>query len=145
MTIEMTAGISTSVITPAAVITPLFQSMMVVTSPIGENAPPELAAMMTSEAYMTRSLRSLTSLRNIIIITIEVVRLSRMALRIKVMMAIRHSNERLLLVFRVSLTKLKPPFWSTSSTMVMAPIRKKRVVPVSPRCSSIILLTALAI
>ena len=141
----MIAGISTSVITPAAVITPLFQSMMVVTSPIGENAPPELAAMMTREAYITRSLRSLTSLRNIIIITMEVVRLSRMALRIKVMMAIRHSNERLLFVFSVSLTKLKPPFWSTSSTMVMAPIRKKSVVPVSPRCSSIILLTALVI
>ena len=35
-----------SAITPAAVINPLFQSMMVVTSPIGEKAPPELAAMM---------------------------------------------------------------------------------------------------
>ncbi|CUQ63619.1 Uncharacterised protein [Segatella copri] len=39
-----------SAITPAAVINPLFQSMMVVTSPIGEKAPPELAAMMTRDA-----------------------------------------------------------------------------------------------
>ena len=47
---DMSEGMRISVITPAAVITPLFHSMMVVTSPIGENAPPELAAMMTSEA-----------------------------------------------------------------------------------------------
>ena len=43
-------GNSTSMITPAAVITPLFHSMIVVTSPIGENAPPEFAAMITSAA-----------------------------------------------------------------------------------------------
>ena len=47
---DISEGMRISVITPAAVITPLFHSMMVVTSPIGENAPPELAAMMTSEA-----------------------------------------------------------------------------------------------
>ena len=94
---------------------------------------------------MMRSFFSLTSLRRIIIITMDVVRLSRMAERMNVMKAIRHSRERLLLVFSVSLTKLKPPFWSTNSTMVMAPIRKNSVVPVSPRCSSIILLTAPAI
>ena len=49
-TIEMSEGMSSSLITPRAVTTPLFQSMMVVTSPMGENAPPELAAMMTIEA-----------------------------------------------------------------------------------------------
>ena len=68
----------------------------------------------------------------------DVVRLSRIALRMNVMKAMRHRSERLLLVFSVSLTKLKPPFWSTSSTIVMAPIRKNSVVPVSPRCSSMI-------
>ena len=68
-----------------------------------------------------------------------------MAERMKVMKAIRHSSDFLLLVFRVSLTKLNPPFWSTSSTIVMAPIKKNNVVPVSPRCSSIILLTLPAI
>ena len=41
---ETPDGMKISAITPAAVISPLFQSMMVVTSPIGEKAPPELAA-----------------------------------------------------------------------------------------------------
>lgn len=50
ITIEMSDGTRISLITPTAVMRPLFQSMMVVTSPIGENVPPELAAMMTSEA-----------------------------------------------------------------------------------------------
>ena len=50
ITIETTDGMKISAITPAAVINPLFQSMMVVTSPIGEKAPPELAAMMTRDA-----------------------------------------------------------------------------------------------
>ena len=62
-----------------------------------------------------------------------VVRLSRMAERKKVMKAMRHMSERLLVVIIVSRTKLKPPFLSTISTMVMAPIRKKSVSLVSPR------------
>ena len=49
-TTETNEGMNSSLITPAAVISPLFQSIMVVTSPMGENAPPELAAMMMSEA-----------------------------------------------------------------------------------------------
>ena len=50
MTNETTEGMKISLITPKAVITPLFQSMIVVTSPIGEKAPPELAAIITNEA-----------------------------------------------------------------------------------------------
>ena len=133
MTIDTTEGMNISFITPAAVMRPLFQSMMVVTSPMGEKAPPELAAMITREAYLMRSLWSLTSLRNIIIITMLVVRLSSMADRKNVMMAMRHSRLRLLVVRIKSRTKLKPPFWSTSSTMVMAPIKKNKVVDVVPR------------
>ena len=91
-----------------------------------------------------RSLWSLTSLRRIIIITIEVVRLSRMAERKKVMKAMRQSRVRLLWVCITSRTKLKPPFWSTSSTMVMAPIRKNKVVDVEPRCCSMTSLTTVA-
>ena len=49
-TIETIDGTRISDITPAAVMTPLFQSIMVVTSPIGEKAPPELAAMITNDA-----------------------------------------------------------------------------------------------
>ena len=75
------------------------------------------------------------------IITIEVVRLSRMALRMNVMKAIRQSSARFDFVFSVSRTKLKPPFWSTSSTMVIAPIRKKSVVAVEPRWCSMVVLT----
>ena len=144
ITMEMSDGMNISVITPSAVMTPLFHSMMVVTSPMGEKAPPELAAMMTSEAYMMRSLWSLTSLRSIMIMTIDVVRLSSMAERKKVMNAMRHSNTFLLLVWRVSLTKLNPPFWSTSSTIVMAPMRKNSVVAVLPRWGSISALTMAA-
>ena len=130
-----------SFITPRAVITPLFQSMMVVTSPIGEKAPPELAAITTRAAYMMRSLCSLTSFLSIMIITMDVVRLSSIAERIKVMKAIRHSRAFLLFVFSVSLTKLKPPFWSTSSTIVIAPMRKNSVVAVLPRWCSMASLT----
>ena len=135
-------GMNISMMTPAAVMTPLFHSMMVVTSPMGEKAPPELAAITTKAAYIRRSFWSLTSLRRIIIITIDVVRLSRMADRMNVMKAMRHSSDLLLLVCSVSRTKLKPPFWSTSSTMVMAPMRKNSVVLVEPRWCSMTELTA---
>jgi hypothetical protein len=70
------------------------------------------------------------------IITMLVVRLSRMADRKKVMNAMRHNSARLLRVFITERTQLNPPFWSTISTMVMAPMRKKRVVDVLPRCFS---------
>ena len=90
---------------------------------------------------MRRSFWSLTSLRRIMTITIDVVRLSRMALSTNVMKAMRQSNFRLLDVLIMERTKLKPPFWSTSSTMVMAPIRKNSVVEVLPRWCSITSLT----
>ena len=73
-----------------------------------------------------------------------VVRLSSTAERINVMNAILHNSFFFVRVFRVSLTKLKPPFWSTSSTMVMAPIRKNSVVAVLPKCRSITSATASA-
>ena len=48
--IEIKDGRNISLMTPPAVIMPAFHSMIVVTSPIGEKAPPELAEMITSEA-----------------------------------------------------------------------------------------------
>ena len=48
--IDTREGMKISVITPCVVMTPLIHSMMVVTSPIGEKAPPELAEMTTSAA-----------------------------------------------------------------------------------------------
>ena len=68
--------------------------------------------------------------------------MSRMAERMNVMKAIRHSSARFDLVCNVSRTKLKPPFWSTNSTMVIAPIRKNSVVAVEPRWCSMTELTA---
>ena len=50
MTIETSEGMNISVSTPWVVMTPLIQSMMVVTSPMGEKAPPELAEMTISAA-----------------------------------------------------------------------------------------------
>ena len=50
ITIDTSEGMNISMMTPAAVMTPLFHSMMVVTSPMGENAPPELAEMTTNAA-----------------------------------------------------------------------------------------------
>ena len=62
--------------------------------------------------------------------------LSRMADRKKVRNVMLQSRARLLRVDSMLRTKLKPPYWSTVSTMVMAPIRKKRVVAVLPRWPS---------
>ena len=86
---------------------------------------------------MSRSSRLCTSFLSTMIITMLVVRLSRMADRKKVMKATLHSSLRLERVLMVSRTKLKPPFESTISTMVIAPIRKNSVPPASPRWCSI--------
>ena len=48
--IETNEGINISLSTPPAVIIPAFHNIIVVTSPIGEKAPPELAAIITNEA-----------------------------------------------------------------------------------------------
>ena len=81
------------------------------------------------------------SLRSIIIMTILVVRLSKIADKKKVMKAMRHNNARLDFVRITPFTQLKPPFWSTISTIVIAPIKKNRVVEVSPKWSMMSLLT----
>ena len=48
--IDTSEGTISSLITPAVVMAPEIHSIMVVTSPMGENAPPELAAIITSDA-----------------------------------------------------------------------------------------------
>ena len=65
-----------------------------------------------------------------------VVMLSRMAERMNVTMAIFHSSTRLERAVRYLRTKSKPPLLSTTSTIVMAPMRKKSISPVSPICAS---------
>ena len=68
--------------------------------------------------------------------TMLVVRLSSTALKKNVKIAILHNRRRLLVVLSASRTKLNPPFWSTTSTIVIAPIKKNNVVEVSPRLLS---------
>ena len=50
ITIDTSEGMKISVSTPCVVITPLIHSIIVVTSPIGEKAPPELAEMIIRPA-----------------------------------------------------------------------------------------------
>ena len=109
--------------------------MMVVTSPMGLQAPPALAAMITMPAKVQRSLRSRISLRSSALITMAVVMLSSAALRKKAMMLSIHSSDTLLVPVMRSVITRKPSCTSISSTTVMAPIRKKRIPAMSPRCS----------
>ena len=81
-----------------AVIFPPTQSKMVVTSPMGDHAPPAFAEIITIQAYLSRSLRSGTNLRNTAINTIAAARLSRKAENIKVEKQIYHNNLRLFAV-----------------------------------------------
>src|ERR1044072_6101077 len=72
-------GIKRDAMTDDAVICPPIQSMVVVTSPIGDHAPPAFAAMMTSTMYFNRMGGSETNFLRSETITIVVVRLSRIA------------------------------------------------------------------
>ena len=116
---------------------PETHSMMVVTSPIGDHAPPELAARITIPAKNQRSFLSPISLRSRATITIEVVMLSRMADMKKARIQMTHSNFTFFVVAILSVMILNPPCVSISSTMVIAPSRKKMISAVSPRaCTS---------
>ena len=112
---------------------PAIHSMMVVTSPMGDHAPPALAATITILAKNQRSWRSPMSLRSSATITMEVVRLSKTADMKKARMEMTHSSFTLLVVEILSVIMRKPPSVSMSSTIVIAPIRKKRISAISPR------------
>ena len=71
---------------------PAIQSMVVVTSPIGDHAPPALAAMMTKPANHMRSSLSGTILRKMEMSTIVAVRLSMMEESTKARVATTSSN-----------------------------------------------------
>jgi hypothetical protein len=75
------------------VIWPPIQSIVVVTSPMGDQAPPELAAITIMPANRMRSSRSSSNLRTSDTITMVVVRLSSRALRKKLIRPISHINE----------------------------------------------------
>ena len=129
-------------LTMATVVTrSAIHNMVVVTSPIGDHAPPAFAASTTTPAIISRSPRSLRTLRSSEIITIVVVRLSRTALRKNVTKPmIQTSDPTVRALIRVVMTS-KPSCPSITSTMVIAPIRKKAICAVlisdSSSCSSI--------
>ena len=77
-----------------------------------------------------------TSFLSTMTITMDVVRLSSVADKKKVTIITLHSRACLLRVANFCLTKLKPPLLSTTSTMVIAPSRKKSISLVSPTCST---------
>ena len=124
------------------VIWPPIQSMVVVTSPIGDQAPPAFAAMTMMPAKNRRSAWLDSSLRISEIMTMVVVRLSSSAERKKVTKPTSHiSFDNWAVRMRLVMTS-KPLCASTTSTMAMAPIRKKTIwaVPISECPSSWLIL-----
>ena len=112
---------------------PPIHSMVVVTSPMGDQAPPALAAITTRPAKMSWSSARASSLRNREIITMVVVRLSSAADRKNVNRPISHSRVDCLRVLIRSVTTENPRCASISSTITMAPIRKNRISAISLR------------
>ena len=82
--------------------------MVVVTSPIGDQAPPALAAMTTILVYHNLSSLFLINFRSKVTITMVVVRLSMIADRIKAIPQTIQSNFFLLLVVTRSFNIWKP-------------------------------------
>ena len=98
---------------------------------MGEKAPPALAAMITMPANIHRVGLSSTSFFNSEIITMDVVKLSKMAEKKKVNQQMIHIKVTILLVLiRLVMTE-NPSCASTTSTMVIAPKRKKRMLEIS--------------
>ena len=125
--IDTRLGIIIPVIILPAVICPPIHNMIVVTSPIGDHAPPAFAAITTILAYVQRVCWSLISLRSRESITIVVVRLSSTADMKNVRKLIIHSSLTLFVAVILSVIILKPLCLSTISTIVIAANRKNSV------------------
>ncbi len=136
MTIHTMLGRIKVFIILTAVIRPPIHSMVVVTSPIGDHAPPALAAITTMPAKNKRIFLLGTSFRSRETITIEVVRLSNNADRKNVTQQTTHIRVFGFLVVIRSVINRNPWNASTSSTMVIAPKRKNKMPEISPKCSA---------
>ena len=101
--------------------------MVVVTSPIGDHAPPAFAAIITNDAKYNRSSCEATNLRIIVIITIVVVKLSKMADKKKAKREIMTNKEYFEVAFIRSERILNPWCKSMSSTIVIAPIKNNNI------------------
>lgn len=121
----------------SAVICPPIHSMVVVTSPKGDQAPPALAAITIVPANQSRSSLSCNNLVHNDTITMAVVRLSSRAERKNEIPVMINNSLRLLVVFIFWVMISKPLCESISSTIVIAPNKKKRMEAVSPKwCSN---------
>ena len=87
---------------------PAIHNIVVVTSPIGDQAPPALALIIIKPANQSLVSRSLITFCRIVINTIVAVRLSIIADKIKASIENIQSNFRLLLVFIYPLIVAKP-------------------------------------
>ena len=92
----------------AAVTCPPIQSIIVVISPIGDQAPPALADRITIPANIHKSSLSLISLVSKAAITIAVVKLSKAAEKKKVIILKIHNKATLLFVVILSVIIEKP-------------------------------------
>ncbi|OPZ10761.1 MAG: hypothetical protein BWZ07_02458 [Alphaproteobacteria bacterium ADurb.BinA280] len=129
------AGSNTALMMARLVICPPIHSMVVVTSPMGDQAPPEFAATTMMPAKNSRSSCLASSLRISEIMTMVVVRLSRMALRKKVTKPTSHIKLVSFVVRMREVITSKPSCASITSTMVIAPIRKNTICAVAIRDS----------
>ena len=126
-------GMNTAFMMAKVVICPPIHNMVVVTSPIGVQAPPALAAITMMPAKNKRSSRLSSSFFISETITIAVVRLSKMALRKKVTKPTSHIKLDKRVVRMRSVMTAKPLCASTTSTMVIAPMRKNTICAVPSR------------
>mmetsp|Transcript_61603 Transcript_61603/g.101775 ORF Transcript_61603/g.101775 Transcript_61603/m.101775 type:complete len:243 (+) Transcript_61603:639-1367(+) len=110
------------------VMLPLIHSIVVVTSPMGVQAPPAFAAMTARPPKSMRSsVWSGSIFRSSETMTMVDVRLSSTAERQKVTTPTMNRRVRRLLVWMFSVMTRKPWCASTISTIVMAPSRKNRI------------------
>src|SRR5665648_116637 len=104
---------------------------MVVTSPIGDQAPPAFAEITIILAKVHLAFLSAISFLKRAIMTIVVVRLSRTADMKKVIIPMIQISFTWLAVLILSFITVNPWCWSITSTIVMAPKRKKRISAIS--------------
>ncbi len=117
------------------VIRPAIQSIVVVTSPMVVQAPPAFAAITIIDANSSRSSFSILNFDSRETITMAVVKLSSIDDIKNVIQVITHNSERLDLTPIRLVIRSNPSCASMSSTMVIAPSRKKSIPEKSPTCS----------
>ena len=133
--IDTKLGKNTVFIMLIVVTCPPIQSIVVVTSPMGDQAPPALQATIIIPAITRRCSGFRTNLRATDTITMAVVRLSNKADKTNDNPLIIQSSVRVFRLAIRSVMSVKPSCASMSSTTVMAPSKKNRISAVWPKFS----------